>query len=143
MDTFKSILTRTLHWLTEDQELEEFVAGIPGLYESEAFSRVGAYLDDSRRDDIQRTLDNIFPVLADLPGPMGFDAPLPWSIIRLAQRSIASNLSKPIQHIGNWGNLFFQVLKPQKRLKTVKNEVKPMKLGDSETQVECPGNLDW
>ena len=98
MDTFKSILTRTLHWLTEDQELEEFVAGIPGLYESEAFSRVGAYLDDSRRDDIQRTLDNIFPVLADLPGPMGFDAPLPWSIIRLTQRSIASNLSKPIQH---------------------------------------------
>ena len=36
-------------------------------------------------------------------------------------------------NIGNWGNLFFQVLKPQKWLKTVKNEVKPMKLGDSET----------
>jgi hypothetical protein len=38
MDTNKTMLARTLHWLHEDHELEEFAAGIPGLYESEAFT---------------------------------------------------------------------------------------------------------
>ena len=97
MDIYKTALTWTLDQLDQDLELEKFVAGIPGLYESEIFSKVGADSDDNGRDDIQRTLDNIRPVLADLPRPRGFDAPLPWSIIRLARRSITSDLSKPIQ----------------------------------------------
>ena len=90
MDKYEAALVWTLEQLDQDHELEEFVAGIPGLYESEAFSKVGA--NGSTGDDIQRKLDNIRPVLAALPGPMGFDAPLPWSIIRLAQRAITSNL---------------------------------------------------
>ena len=94
IDTSKRTPTRTLHWLTEDRELEEFAAEIPGLYQSKAFFWVDA---EGVFGDIQLTLDNIRPVLADLPGPRVFDAPLPWSIIRLAQRSTISNLSKPIQ----------------------------------------------
>jgi hypothetical protein len=90
MDTNKNMLARTLHWLYEDHELEEFVVGIPGLHESEAFTRVGT--DDG--GDVQR---NIRPVLAALPGPANSRVPLPWSIIQLVQRGITSNLSKPIQ----------------------------------------------
>jgi hypothetical protein len=90
MDIYRKTFVWTLHQLDQDHELEEFVAGIPGLYESEAFSRVGT--DDG--GDVQR---NIRPVLAVLPGPTNSDTPLPWSIIRLAQRAITSNLSKPIK----------------------------------------------
>ena len=38
LDIFRSALCRTLDLLDEDHELEEFVAGIPGLNESEALS---------------------------------------------------------------------------------------------------------
>ena len=93
MDIYRKAFVWTLHQLDQDHELEEFVAGIPGLYESEVFSRISK--DDG--GDVQRKLRTIRPVLAVLPGPTGSDAPLPWSIIRLAQRAIASNLSKPIQ----------------------------------------------
>ena len=91
MEIYKKTFVWTLHQLDQDHELEEFVAGIPGLYESEAFS------DDN--GDVQSKLGNIRPVLAVLPGPSstGSEAPLPWSIIRLAQRSITSSLLKPIQ----------------------------------------------
>jgi hypothetical protein len=91
IDTSKKMLARTLartlHWLNEDHELEQFVAGIPGLYESEAF----ATRDNT---DVQHT---IRPVLAALPGPTNFHVPLSWSIIGLAQRAIMSDTSKFIQ----------------------------------------------
>ncbi|KAF8261484.1 hypothetical protein EI94DRAFT_1705478 [Lactarius quietus] len=87
MDIYRKALVWTLRQLDQDHELEEFVAGIPGLYDSDAF----ATRDDS---DVQR---NIRPVLAVLPGPTSSHASLPWSIIRIAQRAITSNLSKPIQ----------------------------------------------
>jgi hypothetical protein len=93
IDANTNLLARTLHWLHEDHELEEFVAGIPGLYESEAFSRVRT----DAGGDVQRKQLDIRPVLAVLPGPTNSDTPLPWSIIRLAQRAITSKLSKPIQ----------------------------------------------
>ena len=92
LDIYKTALAWTLHQLDQDHELEEFVAGIPSLYESDAFSRVGA--DDG---GCVQPEDNIRPVLAVLPGPRCSNAPLPWSIIRLAQRPITSNLLKPIQ----------------------------------------------
>ena len=88
VDMYKKLLVWTLHWLNEDYELEEFVAGIPGLYESEAFATHD--IDDVRR--------NLHHVLAVLPGPMSFHAPLPWSIIRLSQRAISSNLSNSTKH---------------------------------------------
>ena len=92
LDIYKTALTWTLLQLDQDHELEEFVAGIPGLYESDAFSMIGA--DDD--GDVQPE-DNIRPVLAVLPGPTSSDAPLPWSIIRLAQRTISSEISKTIR----------------------------------------------
>ena len=79
-DIYKMALTWTLLQLDQDHELEEFVAGIPGLYESDAFSMIGT--DDD--GDVQPE-DNIRPVLAVLPGPTSSDAPVPWSIIRLTQ----------------------------------------------------------
>ena len=92
MDRYKTAFTWTLHQLDQDHELEEFVAGIPGLYESEAFSRVDE--DDGNGDDVLRGLGT---ALAVLPGPTSSDKPLPWSIIRLAQVAITSDLSWPIQ----------------------------------------------
>ena len=94
IDTTKRVLTRTLHWLNEDHELEEFVAGIPGLYESEAFSRVDT---DDHGGDVQRKLRNIRTILAALPGPTNFHAPLSWSIVGLAQRAVTSDVSKFVQ----------------------------------------------
>jgi hypothetical protein len=44
-------------------------------------------------NDLRRT---IRAALAVSPGPTSFHAPLPWSIIHLAQRAIMSNLSEPI-----------------------------------------------
>ena len=87
MDRYTETLTWTLNQLDKDHELMEFVSGIPGLYESEIFFSL---------DDINGPR-NIRPVLAVLPGPKSFDAPLPWSIIWLAKRAIASDLPKPIQ----------------------------------------------
>ncbi|KAI9449818.1 hypothetical protein BJY52DRAFT_223404 [Lactarius psammicola] len=67
MDIYKNTLVRTLHWISEDHELEEFVAGIPGLCESKAI----ATRDNG---DAQRT---ICDVLAVLPGPTGFSSVAP------------------------------------------------------------------
>jgi hypothetical protein len=86
MDIYKSTLLRTLHWLQEDHELEEFVAGIPGLCESRALAM--------RKDDTLRTIRD---VLAALPGPANFHASLPWSIFELAQRTFTSELSRSVQ----------------------------------------------
>ena len=94
MDIYKDAIAWTLYRLDQDHELEEFVDGIPGLYESNAFSMGGT--EDS--GDVQSKLGYIRLVLAVLPGPTSSDMPLPWSIIHLAQRSIISNLLKPIQH---------------------------------------------
>ncbi|KAN0130554.1 hypothetical protein V8E53_011640 [Lactarius tabidus] len=93
MDIYKTALVWTLHQLDQDHELEDFVEGIPGLYESEAFSKIGT--DDG--GDVDPTLRNIRPVLAALPGPTSSDVPLPWSIVRLAQRAITNKLSKSTQ----------------------------------------------
>ncbi len=87
MDIYKKTLIRTLHWLSEDHELEEFVAGIPGVCESNA-------LTTGENGDTQRTIRD---VLAALPGPTSFNAPLPWSIIQLAQRAFTSKLPKSVQ----------------------------------------------
>ncbi|KAI9439590.1 hypothetical protein H4582DRAFT_2056328 [Lactarius indigo] len=87
MDIYKNTLVRTLHWVNEDHEFEEFVAGIPGLCASKAL----ATRNDS---DTQRTIRN---VLAALPGPTNFHASLPWSIIQLAQRAFTSKLPKSVQ----------------------------------------------
>ncbi|KAN0130562.1 hypothetical protein V8E53_011648 [Lactarius tabidus] len=89
--TERGIYRAALGWthslVDEDGELEEFVSGIPGLCESEALATYNKVNDPGR---------TIRAVLADLPGPTSFHAPLPWSIIRLAQRAITSNLSEPI-----------------------------------------------
>jgi len=87
MDIYKKTLIRTLHWLSEDHELEEFVAGIPGLCESDA-------LTTGDNDDTQHTIRD---VLATLPGPTSFNASLPWSIIQLAQRAFTRKLPKSVQ----------------------------------------------
>ena len=41
MEIYKKAIVWTLYQLDQDHELEEFVDGIPGLYESKAFSSVG------------------------------------------------------------------------------------------------------
>ena len=87
IDIYKKALVWTLHQLNQDHELEDFVDGIPGLYGSEAFVT----------PDYSDVQHSIRPILADLPGPASSDAPLPWSIIWLAQRGIESKLPKPIQ----------------------------------------------
>ncbi|KAH9054999.1 hypothetical protein EDB87DRAFT_1795483 [Lactarius vividus] len=87
MDIYKETLVRTLHWLNEDRELEEFVDGIPGLCESKALATRGT-------GDTQR---NIRDVVAALPGPTNFHASLPWSITQLAQRAFTNNLPKSVQ----------------------------------------------
>ena len=89
MDIYRAALSWTLSLIDEDRELEEFVSGIPGLRESEALAPYNDVKDPRR---------TIRAVLAVLPGPTSFHAPLPlpWSIVRLADRAIASNLSEPI-----------------------------------------------
>ncbi len=87
MDIYNKTLVQTLHWLNEDHELAEFVAGIPGLCKSKA-------LATRDNGDAQRTIRD---VLAALPGPMSFNASLPWSIIQLAQRTFTSKLPKSVQ----------------------------------------------
>ncbi|KAH9054995.1 hypothetical protein EDB87DRAFT_1795480 [Lactarius vividus] len=87
MDIYKGTLVRTLNWLNEDRELEEFVTGIPGLCESNA-------LATPNNGDTQRTIRD---VLVALPGPTNFHASLPWSIIQLAQRAFTSQLPKSVQ----------------------------------------------
>ena len=87
LDTCRSALCRTLNLLNEDHELEEFVAGIPGLSESEALQT----FDEHFPDDGGRA------VLAALPGPTSFHDQLPWSIVELSQRAISSDLPGFIQ----------------------------------------------
>ncbi|KAH9033168.1 hypothetical protein EDB83DRAFT_2296464 [Lactarius deliciosus] len=87
MDIYKNTLVRTLHWVNEDHEFEEFVTGIPGLCASKALA-----MRNNR--DKQRTIRD---VLAALPGPTNFHASLPWSIIQLAQRAFTSKLPKSVQ----------------------------------------------
>ncbi|KAH8983786.1 hypothetical protein EDB86DRAFT_221816 [Lactarius hatsudake] len=88
MHIYKTMLVHTLNWLREDRDLQKFVAGIPGLCESEALTTYD-YMGDR-----QHSIRN---VLAALPGPTSFHPSLPWSIIQLAQRAISSKLpeSKP------------------------------------------------
>ena len=87
MDMYRAALSWTLSLIDEDSELEEFISGIPGLRESEALAPY------NNGNDPRRTIRT---VLAVLPGPTSFHVPLPWSIIRLADRAITSNLSEPI-----------------------------------------------
>ncbi|KAH9033171.1 hypothetical protein EDB83DRAFT_2319051 [Lactarius deliciosus] len=89
MDIYKETLVRTLNWLSEDRELEKFVAGIPGLCESEA-------LATRDNHDTQRPIRD---VLAALHGPTSFHASLPWSIIQLAQRAFTSKLPESVQQL--------------------------------------------
>ncbi|KAI9442028.1 hypothetical protein BJY52DRAFT_1229238 [Lactarius psammicola] len=77
---YYNVLVRILHQLNKDHELEEFVSGIPGLYESEDLAT-----------------HNTRAVLAVLPGLTGSRASLPWDIIQLAQRAFTSRLPKSIQ----------------------------------------------
>jgi hypothetical protein len=85
MDTYRSALRWMLDRLVDDLELEEFIAEIPELYNSEAL------VPRNGNNDPQNT---IHAVLAVLPGPTSFDAPLPWSIIQLAQRAITSGIQE-------------------------------------------------
>ncbi|KAH9008331.1 hypothetical protein EDB85DRAFT_2164569 [Lactarius pseudohatsudake] len=90
MHVYKTMLAHTLNWLREDHDLERFVAGIPGLCESEALT-THDYMGDR-----QHPIRN---VLAALPGPTSLHSSnsLPWSIIQLAQRAITSKLSESFQ----------------------------------------------
>ncbi|KAH9037337.1 hypothetical protein EDB84DRAFT_1577617, partial [Lactarius hengduanensis] len=88
MDTYRSALGWMLGQLDDDYELEEFVVEIPGLYNSEAL------VSRNDSDDPQNT---IHAVLAVLPGPTSFDAPLPWSIIQLAQRAITHGIPESVR----------------------------------------------
>ncbi|KAF8486401.1 hypothetical protein DFH94DRAFT_713162, partial [Russula ochroleuca] len=87
LDICRSALCRTLNLLDEEHELEDFVAGIPGLSESEAL----------------RTFHELSPndggrvVLAALPGPTSFNEQLPWSIVMLSHRAITSGLSELVR----------------------------------------------
>jgi hypothetical protein len=121
MEMYTKALAWTLHQLSKDHELEEFVAGIPDLYESSDIVTAADIPHSDVQLDIQplhvqrdirghphhiwrevqlryAAQRNIRRVLAYLPGPTSFDAPLSWSILRLAQRVIFGNLSKPKQH---------------------------------------------
>ena len=87
MYRYTETLTWTLHQLDKDHELMEFATAIPGLYDSDVFFS----------PDNTNVPRDIRPVLAALPGPKSFEAPLPWSIIWLAKRAIAGDLPKPTQ----------------------------------------------
>jgi hypothetical protein len=104
MGIYTKALTWTLHQLGKDYELEEFVAGIPDLYEYIDFVTT-ADIRHVERDIQPRHIQhkarvryvsqcNIRRVLAVLPGPSNFDAPLSRSILLLAQRAFFDNLSK-------------------------------------------------
>jgi hypothetical protein len=84
MEIYRKTLVWTIDQLDKDHNFEEFVAGIPDLYESLFFlSLDGVSLPGTIR-----------PVIATLPGPKIFDAPLSWCIIRFALAAVGSNLSK-------------------------------------------------
>jgi hypothetical protein len=87
LDIYRAALCWTLKLLDEDHELEEFVAGIPGLSESEALRKV----DSNPPNHAGRVL------LAILPGPTAFHEQLPWSIVQLSQRAITIGLPEFIR----------------------------------------------
>jgi uncharacterized protein DUF6535 len=87
LDIYRGALLRTLNLIAEDHELEEFVAGIPGLSESEALRK----FDPLSPHDAGRV------VLVALPGPNTFHEQLPWSIVQLSQRAITNGLTKVVQ----------------------------------------------
>ena len=87
LDIYRAALCRTLDLIAEDHELEEFVAGIPGLSESEALRK----FDPLSPHDAGRV------VLVALPGPTTFHEQLPWSIVQLSQRAITNGLSEFVQ----------------------------------------------
>ena len=87
LDIYRAALCRTLYLIDEDNELEEFVAGIPGLSESEALRK----FDPLSPHNAGRV------VLAALPGPTTFHEQLPWSIVQLSQRAITNGLSEYVQ----------------------------------------------
>ncbi|KAI9439647.1 hypothetical protein H4582DRAFT_1539493 [Lactarius indigo] len=87
VDMCKRMLVRTVHWLSEDRELEQFVAAIPDLCKPGAIT-----LRDN--GDTPRTIRD---VLAALPGPTNFHPSLPWSVVHLAQRAFINRLPKAVQ----------------------------------------------
>ena len=87
LDIYRAALFRTLCLIDEDHELEEFVAGIPGLGESEALRK----FDPLSPHNAGRV------VLAALPGPTTFHEQLPWSIVQLSHRAITRGLSRFVQ----------------------------------------------
>jgi hypothetical protein len=87
LDIFRTALCRTLYLIDEDHELEDFVAGIPGLSESEALRRFYPLSPHNAGR----------AVLAALPGPTTFHEQLPWSIVQLSQRAITNGLSESVQ----------------------------------------------
>jgi hypothetical protein len=93
MEIYRKTLVWTIDQLDKDHEFEEFFAGIPDLYGSLFFLE----------HDVIGLPGTIRPVLAALPGPKSFDAPLSWSILWFALATICSDLPKQNQ---------------QKRLKT-------------------------
>ncbi|KAN0132427.1 hypothetical protein V8E53_009853 [Lactarius tabidus] len=107
MEIYTKALTWTVHQLGKGHEFEEFVAGIPDLYESKDFVTT-ADIRRVERDFPPRYAEreiqvhfaahhNIRRILAVLPGPTSFDAPLSWSILRLAHGAMLSKLPKQIQ----------------------------------------------
>ncbi|KAH9053000.1 hypothetical protein EDB83DRAFT_1189560 [Lactarius deliciosus] len=96
MDMCKNILVRTVRWLSEDHELEKFVNGIPGLYESEAFTNTGNDYT-TRSDESANSQRNVRTILAALPGLTGSRYSLPWNIIQLAQKASASKVQTSSQ----------------------------------------------
>jgi hypothetical protein len=87
LDIYKAALCWTINLLDDDHELEEFVAGIPGLSESEALRKLNSNSNNPAGSML----------LATLPGPTAFHKQLPWSIVQLSQRSIASGLEESIR----------------------------------------------
>ncbi|KAH9008215.1 hypothetical protein EDB83DRAFT_2457461 [Lactarius deliciosus] len=81
---YKQVLEGTLQWLRDDnndEELEKFVTGIPGLFH---------YISPDDKGPHHPIRD----VLAALPGPSSIHNSLPWGIMELAQRTVASSPTK-------------------------------------------------
>ena len=106
IEIYTKLLSWTLNEISKDHEMEEFVAGIPDLYESNDILTAADTLPDNQprhleERTIQRrfaTQRNIRRVLAGLPVPTNFDGPFSWSILWLADNAVFSNLSKDNRH---------------------------------------------
>ena len=106
IEIYKESLAWTLSQISKDHELEEFVAGIPDLYESNDIITAADILPDiqprhleervmQRRSATQR---NIRRVLADLPAPTNSDGSFSWTILWLASNANYRNLSTDNQY---------------------------------------------